>query len=100
MRFPHCRLAIAASRIESKGFQTQQVDDLILTVAENRTRDFQLGISASATTVQVTASAVELEQATAETGGVVEPQQVNGLPINGRNWAGLMILIPGAINTA
>jgi hypothetical protein len=24
---------------------------------------------------------------------------VNGLPVNGRNWAALMVLIPGAINT-
>ena len=90
----HCRVTV-----RSTGFQTQQVDDLVLTVGENRTLNFQLGVSASAATVQVTASAVQLEQDTAETGGVVDPQQVNGLPINGRNWAGLMVLIPGAINT-
>ena len=90
----HCRVTV-----QSKGLQTQQVDDLVLTVGENRTLNFQLGVSASASTIQVTASAVELEQNTAETGGVVDPQQVNGLPINGRNWAGLMVLIPGAINT-
>jgi hypothetical protein len=90
----HCRVTA-----QSKGFQTQQVDDLVLTVAGNRTLDFQLGISASAATIQVTAEAVELEKDTAETGGVVDPQQVNGLPLNGRNWAGLMVLIPGAINT-
>jgi hypothetical protein len=60
----HCRVTV-----QEKGFQTQQVDDLVLTVAENRTLDFKLSISAAAETVQVTASAVELEQTTAETGG-------------------------------
>ena len=31
--------------------------------------------------------------------GVIGQEQVANLPINGRNWAGLMILVPGAINT-
>ncbi len=85
--------------IQASGFQSQQVDDLGLSVGETRTLDFRLGVSASAETVQVTAVAVALEQATAETGGVIDSQQVKELPINGRNWAGLMVLIPGAINT-
>ena len=90
----HCRITVQA-----RGFQSQQVDDLVLTVGESRTLDFALGVSVSTDTIQVTAAAVALEQDSAETGGVIDSQQVNGLPINGRNWAGLMVLIPGAINT-
>ena len=89
-----CRITVQA-----KGFQSQQTDDLVLAVDETRTLNFQLGISTSADTVQVTAPMVALDQDTAETGGVIDSQQVKELPINGRNWAGLMVLVPGAINT-
>jgi Carboxypeptidase regulatory-like domain/TonB dependent receptor len=85
--------------VHATGFQSQQILDLVLTVGETRTLDFPLTVSTSTDTIQVAASAVALEQDTAETGGVIGSQQVKGLPINGRNWAGLMVLIPGAINT-
>jgi hypothetical protein len=81
------------------GFQSQEVDDLDLTVGETRTLDFQLVVSSAVESIKVTASTVALEEDSAETGGVVGAEQVKDLPINGRNWAGLMVLIPGAINT-
>lgn len=90
----NCQLTVHAN-----GFQTQQVDELALAVGETRTLDFQLGVSSAAETVKVSASIVALEQSSAETGGVIGSRQVQDLPINGRNWAGLMILVPGAINT-
>ncbi len=90
----HCRVTVQA-----RGFQTQQVDDLTLAVGETRTLDVQLGIQAATETVEVEASTIALSQGSAETGGVVGSQQVQQLPINGRNWATLMTLVPGAINT-
>ena len=85
--------------VHAGGFQSQEVDDLDLTVGETRTLDFQLVVSSAVESIKVTASTVALEEDSAETGGVVGAEQVKDLPINGRNWAGLMVLIPGAINT-
>jgi hypothetical protein len=89
-----CSVSVAA-----KGFQTQQIEGLTLAVGETRTLNFQLSISAATESIQVTASTVALEQGSAETGGVVGSRQIEQLPINGRNWATLMLLVPGAINT-
>jgi len=90
----HCRITV-----NSAGFETQQVEDVNLEVGETRTLDFHLGIQTAAVSVEVSASSVDLEQGSAETGGIVESQEIRHLPINGRNWATLMLLVPGAINT-
>jgi hypothetical protein len=89
-----CRVTIHAN-----GFQTQQTEPFSLEVGETRTLNFRLTLKATSESVEVSASAVDLEQGSAETGGVIGSQQVQELPINGRNWAALMLLVPGAINT-
>ncbi len=43
-------------------------------------------------------SEVQLDRVDVTVGGQVEPQQVSELPINGRNWATLTALVPGAID--
>lgn len=90
----HCSLTVTAA-----GFGPKHVDDINLQVGEFRTVDLSLGVSTVEQTVAVVASAATLDQDSAATGGVIARQQVENLPINGRNWAGLMILVPGAINT-
>lgn len=82
-----------------EGFGARQVDNLVLTVGDNRTIDISLNVKSVDQTVSVTSNVVALEKDSAATGGVIGTEQVSNLPINGRNWAGLMILIPGAINT-
>ncbi len=89
-----CNISVAVA-----GFEAKHVNDVDLQVGEFRTVDLQLGVSAVEQTVAVEASTVTLDQDSAATGGVISRQQVENLPINGRNWAGLMILVPGAINT-
>ncbi len=90
----HCSVTVTAA-----GFEAKQVDDIDLQVGEFRTVDLRLGVGAVEQTVAVAASTVTLDRDSAATGGVIARQQIENLPINGRNWAGLMILVPGAINT-
>jgi len=52
-----------------------------------------------ADTVEVTATAEAVNRTNAEVGGVVEAPQIREIPIDGRNWATLMTLAPGAVNT-
>ncbi len=85
--------------VTAPGFEAKHVHAVDLQVGEFRTFDLQLGVGAVEQTVAVEASTVTLDEDSAATGGVIARQQVDNLPINGRNWAGLMILVPGAINT-
>jgi hypothetical protein len=47
-------------------------------------------------TVTVTAETPLLEVATSSLGGNVDPQQVQELPVDGRNWMALALIAPGS----
>jgi hypothetical protein len=81
------------------GFQTKKFDKLALTVGQTRILNVTLDINAASTQVEVTAEAEALAQNNAEIGLVVNQQQVQSLPMNGRNWSGFLMLAPGATNT-
>ena len=46
----------------------------------------------------VTESLVQLDKVDATIGTVIEQAQIDDLPVNGRNWATLTALAPGAID--
>jgi hypothetical protein len=69
-----------------------------LGVGETRTLDFPLQISSVDTSVEVVAEA-DLERTSAAVATTFDGTQIAQLPINGRNWGGLMSLTPGAVDT-
>jgi hypothetical protein len=85
--------------IEAPGFRGVRHENVPLQVGQIRTLDAQLEIAPTATQVEVVGTAVALDQSSAELGSVVQSNQIHQLPVNGRHWAGLMLLAPGAINT-
>lgn len=89
-----CVISVSAS-----GFSPKRIENIKLDVGDFRTMDIQLGVAGGQENVTVSASTVTLDRDTAATGGVISQEQVANLPINGRNFANLLILIPGAINT-
>ncbi|HEV2246892.1 MAG TPA: TonB-dependent receptor [Terriglobia bacterium] len=84
--------------VSAKGFNTFRATSIQLTVGENRTLNAQLAVGAATTRVQVSATAVSLETNNAQLSTVVRSQQVEEIPLNGRDWAGLMTLTQGAVN--
>ncbi|MBL8234379.1 MAG: carboxypeptidase regulatory-like domain-containing protein, partial [Bryobacterales bacterium] len=80
------------------GFNPTSVDTVNLTVGQTRTLDTQLAVGAVATTVEITDSVAALEQTNAEIGVAISEQQIKNIPLNGRHWAALMALAPGAVN--
>ncbi|HEX4165551.1 MAG TPA: TonB-dependent receptor [Bryobacteraceae bacterium] len=80
-------------------FQSVQYDSLSLLVGENRTLDVELQIATTAQETHVEAEVSPIAEVGAELGGVVGTQQLEDLPLNGRNWASLMALVPGAVDT-
>jgi len=69
-----------------------------LDVGKTRTLDFSMQVSSVDTSVEVIAEA-DLERTSAAVGAIFDNTQISQLPINGRNWGGLMTLTPGAIDT-
>ncbi len=72
--------------------------EIDLNVGQTRTLDFPLEVTGVDASVEVVAEA-DLEKSSAAIGATFNNTQISQLPINGRNWGGLMTLTPGAIDT-
>jgi hypothetical protein len=81
-----------------EGFRPTEVKGVGLAVGQPRTIDARLEVGAVTEAVEVTAALETLNRTSAEVGGSVEAAQIKELPVDGRNWASLMLLVPGAIN--
>ncbi len=85
--------------VEAPRFKRASQPNVVLEIGRTRTLDVSLEVGAVEQTVTIVDSEPPLDRASATIGTVVQAQQIKELPLNGRNWAGLMLLAPGAINT-
>ena len=84
--------------VKSDHFVPLVIDRVDLLVGQVRTVDATLKVGAPTEQVDVTASTDALNRTSAEQGIVIEAPQIADIPLNGRNWATLMTLAPGAVN--
>ncbi len=82
--------------ISLQGFQTQ-TRDVTLQVSQTRQLDVALGVAAVAEQVNVTAEAPVIDTATVSVGTVVNQRTVQEIPLNGRHFVELGLLIPGSV---
>ncbi|HET9399873.1 MAG TPA: carboxypeptidase-like regulatory domain-containing protein, partial [Candidatus Acidoferrales bacterium] len=92
---PLLPVAIYTVRAEYKGFQPVESKDLRLQVDEARELDFYLAPATQTQQIQVSASAVAVETANPTLGQVITAQEVQLLPLNGRDFVQLATLTPG-----
>ena len=82
-------------KFDLSGFD-QKSETVVLGVAQVKTTDVTLGVAAVAETVTVRGDAPVLDISSARIGVNVSPEEVQNLPVNGRNFANLMTLATGA----
>jgi len=92
-------IGIYTVTVTMRSFATVTVRDVRMGVGDARTLDVQLRVGAVESQVNVEGVETPLETNAATLGTVIGAQQVRELPLNGRGWAGLSALAPGAINT-
>jgi hypothetical protein len=85
--------------ISVAGFETLQIQSFTLEVGETRTLNVTLRVGSVSSNVTVVDAAPDLNLTSSEVGGVITGKQTDALPVNGRYWASLMALIPGAISS-
>src|SRR5882762_8158479 len=86
-------------RAAKLGFAAQVYQGLALTVNHVLTFDIVLAVSGPQAEVTISASAPLLETASSASGATILPQQIEQMPINGRNYLDLLQLVPGvAVN--
>ena len=81
--------------VEKEGFKRAVTPSVILDVDQKARVDFTLEIGQVSQTLEVTAAAPLVKSESAELGEVVAQRQVQDLPLNGRNFAQLVYLVPG-----
>jgi hypothetical protein len=83
--------------VEATGFQKYVTTGLVLTVNQRLRADAQLKPGAVTETVEASAQAVALNTDSAELSNLVSQQQVEELPLNGRNFMQLLLVGAGAV---
>lgn len=77
------------------GFANVEITHAVLTVGEEQERDFRLPIRADGQTVEVTAQTSAIDATSSEVGtAVIAQDQVDNLPIPGRQATQLSLLLP------
>ena len=85
--------------VQAAGFQKSVVDGIALVVAQEARANVALKPGATSETVEVQANAVALETDSSTVSQTVTQQQVNELPLNGRNFLSLLFIGAGAVQT-
>jgi hypothetical protein len=81
---------------ELSGFTTAARSGVQLLVGQTAAVNLQMAPSTVQETVTVTAEAPLLNVTTSSLGANINPEQVEELPVAGRNWMGLALLAPGS----
>lgn len=85
--------------VGADGFETERIEAFTLEVGETRTLNVTLHIGAVHSDVSVVSAAPDLDVSSAVVGGTITGEQTDALPVNGRYWARLETLIPGAVSS-
>jgi hypothetical protein len=85
---------------ELQGFTTLVRGGVQLLIGQTATVDMQMAPSTVQETVTVSAEAPLLNVTTSSLGGNISPEQVQELPVQGRNWMALAMLAPGSRMTS
>jgi len=81
--------------VSHPGFQTQKAERFTLQIQQTARLDFKLTVGNVSESVEVSASAAELQTENASVGTVIDSNKIVELPLNGRNFVQLTQLIPG-----
>lgn len=83
--------------VDAPGFQKQVVESVAVDVGRMVAQNFQLQLSGTSQDVTVTANGFMIELATSSVGQVVDQRTVHEIPLNGRYFLDLALLVPGSV---
>jgi hypothetical protein len=81
--------------VEMKGFKRSVANNVVLDIDQKANLDFALETGGASETVEVTSAPPLIRLDSSELGEVVGKREVQNLPLNGRNFAQLVYLVPG-----
>src|SRR3954467_15675702 len=84
-------------QVQMTGFETQVAKNLVLQVSQNSVQNFGLKVASTSEVVTVEATAPLVEATTMTVGQTISQRTVQEIPLNGRHFVDLGLLIPGSV---
>lgn len=84
-------------KVESSGFQTEQAEHVRIEVSQNIVQNFSLKVATATSTVTVEGTAAVVDSTTMTVGQNIDQRQVQEVPLNGRHFVDLALLVPGSV---
>jgi len=84
---------------EHPGFSRIEFVDVELVIGRTHMLDAALKVAGGEERVEVSIASTLMDHNTSAVTGLIEREQADELPLNGRNWSGLTAYVPGAIDT-
>jgi hypothetical protein len=83
--------------VKMQGFQPQQAKNVVLEVSKNTVQSFKLNVASTTEAITVEATAPVIESTTMTVGQTIDQKTVQEIPLNGRHFVDLALLIPGTV---
>jgi hypothetical protein len=83
--------------VKAPGMQSAAATNLVLEVARTVEQDFRLKVASVETVVEIAGTAPVIEGTTVGVGQVVNQDTVQQIPLNGRHFVDMGLLIPGSV---
>src|SRR5579864_8511393 len=84
-------------QVQMTGFETQLAKEVVLEVSKNSVQNFGLKVASTTEVVTVEATAPVIESTTMTVGQTIDQRTVQDIPLNGRHFVDLALLIPGTV---
>ena len=81
----------------ARGFQSEVIQELTFEVGRTIVREFRLRVGDTHETVVVRAESPLVDRASSTVGHVVTRQEIQEIPLNGRHFIDLSLLVPGSV---
>jgi hypothetical protein len=83
--------------VKSQGMQTTVANNLPLTVGTTARQDFTVNVASTTETIVITAASPVIQESPVSVGTVINQRTVQEIPLNGRHFVDLALLIPGSV---
>jgi outer membrane receptor protein involved in Fe transport len=90
-------VGVYSIEVKVEGFKTQVADQVTLEVAKTVVQNFQLDVGSISEQVLVSSDVPIVETSTTSVGTVINQRTVQEIPLNGRHFVDLGLLIPGSV---
>jgi hypothetical protein len=96
---PQLPVGVYTVTFERQGFKKLDFVDVEQVIGRTRILDAALPIAGGEERVSVSSASALMDHNTSAVTGLIEREQADELPLNGRDWSGLTAFVPGAIDT-